>query len=454
MSEYDVDLFVIGAGSGGVRAARVAAGYGARVAIAEEFRIGGTCVVRGCVPKKLLVYASRFPDAFEDAQGFGWSLPQAPQFSWPALIAAKDREIARLSGLYEANLERSNVIVHQQRAVIDGPHAVRLADGGRITAGAILIATGGHPVAMEFPGLELAISSNEALDLAELPERIVIQGGGYIAVEFASVFAALGVETILIHRGSKVLRGFDEDLRDDVQEAMARRGVKFLLNDHVVGIEPTDAGKLVRTDCGETLEASEVMMAIGRRPLTAGLGLESVGLECDHKGAVAVDAFSRTSVPSIYAIGDVTNRMNLTPIAIREGHALADTLFGGRPTRIDYANVPTAVFTTPEIGTVGLSEEQALEGGGAIDIYKTRFRPMKATLSGAEDRMLMKLVVDAESDRVLGVHVLGEDAAEIIQVAAIAVKMGATKADFDQTVALHPTASEELVTLRTKWTGV
>ncbi len=453
MSEYDVDLFVIGAGSGGVRAARIAAGHGARVAIAEEFRIGGTCVIRGCVPKKLLVYASRFPDAFEDAEGFGWTLPQAPQFSWPSLIAAKDREIARLSGLYEANLERSNVVVHQQRAVIDGPHAVRLADGSRITAGAIVIAVGGYPVTMEFPGFELAISSNEALDLPELPERIIVQGGGYIAVEFASVFAALGVETTLIHRGGKVLRGFDEDLRDDVQEAMARRGVKFLMNDHVVAIERTEAGKLVRTDCGATLEAGEVMMAIGRRPLTAGLGLESVGVEPDHKGAIAVDEYSRTSAPSIYAIGDVTNRMNLTPIAIREGHALADTLFGGRPTSIDYANVPTAVFTTPEIGTVGLSEEQARESGRAIDIYKTRFRPMKATLSGAEGRMLMKLVVDAQSDRVLGVHVLGEDAAEIVQVAAIAVKMGATKADFDATVALHPTASEELVTLRTKWTG-
>ena len=454
MTDFDVDLFVIGAGSGGVRAARIAANHGARVTIAEEYRVGGTCVIRGCVPKKLLVYASRFAEEFHDAAGYGWTVGE-PVFDWPTLIANKDLEIDRLERAYVSNLERSKVNIVRSRAVLEDAHRVRLVATGEIVrAKHILIATGGWPShGADIAGLEHVISSNEALDLKALPKRILIQGGGYIAVEFASVFAALGVETTLIHRGGKVLRGFDEDLRDDVQEAMARRGVKFLMNDHVVAIEKTEAGKLVGTNCGATLEAGEVMMAIGRRPLTAGLGLESVGVEPDHKGAIAVDEYSRTSAPSIYAIGDVTNRMNLTPIAIREGHALADTLFGGRPTSIDYANVPTAVFTTPEIGTVGLSEEQARESGRAIDIYKTRFRPMKATLSGAEGRMLMKLVVDAQSDRVLGVHVLGEDAAEIVQVAAIAVKMGATKADFDATVALHPTASEELVTLRTKWTG-
>lgn len=453
MAQQSVDLFVIGAGSGGVRAARIAAGYGARVAIAEEYRIGGTCVIRGCVPKKLLVYASRFPDAFEDSRGFGWSLPQQPVFSWPDLIAAKDKEIQRLSEIYERNLVAAGVEIHRQRAVIAGPNAVRLADGTAIEARTILIATGGHPVVAEFTGSELAISSNEALDLPKLPRSVVINGGGYIAVEFAGVFAGLGVETTLIHRGHKILRGFDEDLQDDLQDGLRRRGVRLILSDHIEAIRTAGGAKRVSTRCGETLEADEVMLAIGRRPLTRGLGIENAGLECDHKGAIPVDRFSRTSVPSIYAIGDVTDRMNLTPIAIREGHAFADTAFGGRPTEVSYEDVPTAVFATPEIGTVGLSEAAAREKGHAVDIYKTRFRPMKATLSGREERVLMKLVVDAATQKVLGVHILGEDAAEMVQAAAIAVKMGATKADFDATVALHPTAAEELVTLRTKWAG-
>lgn len=452
MTAYDVDLFVIGAGSGGVRAARIAATHGARVAIAEEYRIGGTCVIRGCVPKKLLVYASRFADAFEDAAGYGWSLPGEPEFSWPALIAAKDREIARLSAIYEQNLAKAGVAIHKRRAAIDGPNAVRLADGSRVTADKILIAVGGTPVGPDFPGSEHAISSNEAFDLTALPERISISGGGYIAVEFAGVFAGLGSKVTLIHRGAKVLRGFDEDVRDEVMAGLVRRGVELVMNDHVERIDLDGEARLVRLCGGRTLDVDQAMLAIGRRPLVSGLGLEAAGVETDGHGAVKVDGRSRSSVPSIFAVGDVTDRLNLTPVAIREGHAFADTQFGGRDVTVDHSNVPTAVFATPEVGTVGLTEEQARERG-AVDIYKTGFRPMKATLSGRDDKVLMKLVVDAATDRMLGVHIVGEDAAEMVQLAAIAVKMGATKADFDATMALHPSAAEELVTLRTKWTG-
>ena len=453
MSHYDVDLFVIGAGSGGVRAARIAATHGARVAIAEEYRIGGTCVIRGCVPKKLLVYASRFPDAFEDSSGFGWTLPAEPTFSWPQLITAKDKEIARLSGLYEQNLTKANVAIHRQRAVVTGPNAVRLADGTEISAERILVATGGGPTVGDFPGAELAISSNEAFDLKALPAKIVIAGGGYIAVEFAGIFAGLGSQVTLVHRGDKVLRGFDEDLRDEVKAGLEKRGVTLKLGEQIASIAAGEGGsKRVALKSGETLEADEVMLAIGRAPHVGGLGLEAAGVKLNDKGAVEVDEFSQTSVPSIYAIGDVTDRLNLTPIAIREGHAFADTVYAGRPTTVDHANVPTAVFATPELGTVGLSEEEAREKG-EIDIYKARFRAMKATLSGRDEKVLMKIVVEAATDKVLGVHVVGEDAAEMIQMAAIAVKMGATKADFDATVALHPSAAEELVTLRQKWTG-
>lgn len=453
MSQYDVDLFVIGAGSGGVRAARIAATHGARVAIAEEFRIGGTCVIRGCVPKKLLVYASRFPDGFEDARGFGWTLPAEPVFSWGDLIAAKDREISRLSGLYEQNLAKANVAIHRQRAVVTGPNAVRLADGTEISAERILVAAGGTPTGGEFPGSELAISSNEAFDLAELPAKIVIAGGGYIAVEFAGIFAGLGSEVTLLHRGDKLLRGFDEDLRDEVKAGLEKRGVTLKLGEQIDAIEAGEGGsKRVRLKSGAALEADQVMLAIGRAPKVDGLGLEAVGVRLNDTGAVEVDDFSQTSVPSIYAIGDVTDRLNLTPIAIREGHAFADTVYAGRPTTVDHANVPTAVFATPELGTVGLTEEQARERG-EVDVYKARFRAMKATLSGRDEKVLMKIVVEAATDKVLGVHVVGEDAAEMIQLAAIAVKMGATKADFDATVALHPSAAEELVTLRQKWTG-
>jgi glutathione reductase (NADPH) len=451
MNSFDVDLFVIGAGSGGVRAARIAAGYGARVAIAEEYRVGGTCVIRGCVPKKLLVYASRFADEFHEAAGFGWTVGET-KFDWPTLIANKDKEITRLEGLYAANLARSNVEIIKARAVLAGPNSVRLPDGKTITAKHILIATGGTPKHDAFPGSELAITSNEAFNLAKLPKRIVIVGGGYIAVEFAGIFHGLGVETTLVYRGEKILRGFDEDMRDGLTEALVRRGIKVITGQTIDSIYEDADDYQVKLSGGIGLVADQVMMAIGRAPNVAGLGLEGAGVKLGARGEIPVDAFSQTNVPSIYAVGDVTDRANLTPIAIREGHAFADSVFGGKTVKVDHSRIPTAVFSTPEIGTVGLSEADARKAGHELDIYKANFRPMKATLSGATDRMIMKLVVDAKSQLVLGCHVLGPDAGEIIQMAAIALELRATKADFDRTVALHPSAAEELVTMREKWT--
>jgi len=452
MAGYDYDLFVIGAGSGGVRAARVAADHGAKVAIAEADRVGGTCVIRGCVPKKLLVYASRFQDEFEDAAGFGWTVG-GTSFDWARLIANKDAEIARLEGIYVRNLEQAGVTLLRQRAEVAGSHSVRLPGDGRVlTARTILIATGGRPnVEADLPGGEHVITSNEAFHLAELPKRIVIVGGGYIAVEFAGIFSGLGVETTLLYRGEKILRGFDEDLRDGLMEEYARRGIRIVTGRRLAKVAATASGLLATLDDGTTLTADRVMSAIGRSPATAGLGLDRAGVRLGRDGAIAVDAESRSSVASIYAVGDVTNRVNLTPVAIREGHAFADSVFGTRPWTVDHSMIPTAVFTTPEIGTVGLSESAARAKGYALDIYKSQFRPMKGTLSGRQERMLMKLVVDAASRKVLGVHILGADAAEMVQIAAIAVNLGATKADFDRTVALHPSAAEELVTLREKW---
>jgi glutathione reductase (NADPH) len=452
MTEFDYDLFVIGAGSGGVRAARIAASHGARVAIAEEYRVGGTCVIRGCVPKKLFVYASRFADEFEDAAGFGWSL-DAPKFDWPSLIAAKDKEIARLEAAYGTTLARFNVEVFAERATLTGPNEIRLAKSGRnITAKHILIATGGHPnVDTKLPGVEHVITSNEAFDLPAMPRKVVVAGGGYIAVEFASIFNGLGADVTLIYRGDKILRGFDEDLRDALTVAMEKRGIRIITNKVFTRIDKTEAGLTGHLTGGEALNADTIMFAIGRSPNTTGLGLEAVGVKRDRAGAVLVGEASQTSVPSIYAVGDVTNRVNLTPVAIREGHAFADTVFGNRPSNVDYAMIPTAVFATPEIGTVGYSEHEARTQFGAIDVYKGTFRPMKAILAGRDERMLMKLVVEASSNKVVGVHVVGPDAAEIVQMAAIAMRMGATKADFDQTMALHPSAAEELVTLREKW---
>jgi glutathione reductase (NADPH) len=450
MSDYDVDLFVIGAGSGGVRASRIAAQHGARVMIAEEYRVGGTCVIRGCVPKKLLVYASRFRAEFEDAAGYGWSVPTT-QFDWPTLIANKDREIGRLEAAYVATLQKAGVTIVRSRAVVVDPHTAALADGTRIRAGHILIATGGAPgFGDPIPGVEHAISSNEAFYLPQLPHHVLIQGGGYIAVEFAGIFAGLGSHVTLIYRGENILRGFDDEVRQHVRVDMEKRGIKVITSCKIAAIEKTGERYSARFSNGFQHTADCVMFATGRHPNVAKLGLAETGVKLAKNGGVAVDEYSRTSVPSIYAIGDVTNRINLTPVAIREGAAFSDTVFGGKPTAVDHSNVPTAVFSDPEVGAVGLTETEARARFARTDIYRAMFRPMKATLSGRDTTVLLKLVVDGESDRVAGCHIVGEGAAEMIQMAAIAVKMGATKADFDATVALHPTIAEEIVTMRTK----
>ncbi len=452
MTHYDYDLFVIGAGSGGVRAARIAATHGAKVAIAEEYRFGGTCVIRGCVPKKLLVYASRFHDEFEDAAGFGWTVG-ASRFDWPTLIANKDKEIDRLEGIYKRNLERAGVAIFESRAVLEGPHTVRLLKSHKtVRAKTILIATGGWPnVDAELEGREHVITSNEAFHLKELPKRVIVAGGGYIAVEFAGIFAGLGAETTLIYRGPKILRGFDEDVRDSLMEELPRRGIRIVTEKVFTRIEKTADGLVGHLMGGGSLTADQIMFAIGRSPNTTGLGLEAAGVELARGGAIKVDGASRTNVESIYAVGDVTDRVALTPVAIREGHSFADRLYGKRPWTTEYEMIPTAVFSTPEVGTVGMTEAEARAAHGDIDLYKARFRPMKGTLSGREERMLMKLIVDAKSDRVLGCHIVGPDAGEMVQMAAIAMRMGATKADFDRTMALHPSAAEELVTMREKW---
>ena len=448
MADFDCDLFVIGGGSGGVRAARIAAGYGARVLLAEEYRLGGTCVIRGCVPKKLLVLASRFSHDFEEAAGFGWTVEGA-SFDWPTLISNKDKEIARLEAAYAANLTRANVSIFKSRAVLEDAHTVRLlTDGRRIRAKHILIATGAWPgMGTGIAGIEHVISSNEAFHLTELPRRILIQGGGYIAVEFACIFAGLGSDVTLVYRGENILRGFDDDVRTHLRTEMERRGIKVICKRIVESVEKVDHGLCVELSDHDDIVVDKVMFATGRRPNIKGLGLEAAGVRVDAKGAIEVDRFSRTSVPHIYAVGDVTDRIALTPIAIREGHAFADTVFGNRPTAADHVNVPTAVFSDPEIGVIGLTETQAREDFPKVDIYKTTFRPMKTAFLGGEARMLMKLIVDGASDRVLGCHIVGPDAAEMIQVLGIAIKMGTTKADFDATVAVHPTLAEELVTM-------
>jgi glutathione reductase (NADPH) len=451
MTDSDVDLFVIGAGSGGVRAARIASGHGARVMVAEEYRVGGTCVIRGCVPKKLLVYASRFADEFEDAAGYGWSVDE-PVFDWGKLIANKDREIARLEAAYTMNLERAKVAIVKSRAVIEDAHTVRLlATNERVRAKHILIATGAAPhLGAEIAGLEHVISSNEAFHLEELPKRILIQGGGYIAVEFAGIFNGLGSEVTLVYRGENILRGFDDDVREHLRSEMERRGVKIITRQTVDAVEKVDRGCCVELSNRESFMVDRVMFATGRWPNVENLGLEAAGVELAKNGGIAVDEFSRTSVPHIYAIGDVTNRVNLTPVAIREGHAFADTVFGGKPVAVDHANVPTAVFSEPEVGVIGMTEAEACARLSKVDIYKTSFRPMKMTLAGRDTRAFFKLVVDGETDRVVGCHIVGPDAGEMIQLVGIAVKMKATKADFDATMAVHPTAAEELVTLREK----
>ena len=450
MSDYDVDLFVIGGGSGGVRAARIAAQHGARVMLAEEYRLGGTCVIRGCVPKKLLVYASRFHGEFEDAAGFGWTVPH-PTFDWPTLIANKDKEIGRLETVYGSLLEKSGVRVFKGRAILADAHTVQLASGDRVRAAYVLISTGGTPsFGNPIPGIEHAISSNEAFHLPALPHRIVIQGGGYIAVEFAGNFAGLGSQVTLIYRGENILRGFDDDVRAHLRMDMEKHGIRVVTGRTITAIKQAGGHYSVQLSSGNHIPADTVMFATGRAPNVAKLGLDKVGVALAKNGGVAVDEYSRTSAQNIYAVGDVTNRINLTPVAIREGHAFADTVFGGKPTVVDHTNVPTAVFSEPEVGVVGLTETQARAQLTQTDIYKAMFRPLKATLSGRDTTVLLKLIVDGATYRVVGCHIVGEGAAEMVQLAAVAIKMRATKADFDATMALHPTVAEELVTMRTR----
>jgi glutathione reductase (NADPH) len=451
MTSYDYDLFVIGAGSGGVRAARMSSSYGARVAIAEEYRFGGTCVIRGCVPKKLLVYAARFSGDFEDAAGFGWQI-DGLKFDWQTLIANKDKEIDRLEGLYKKTLNNADAAIFSDRAELVDPHTIRLVEADRtLTARTILVATGGHPFKPDTPGAEHAITSNEAFHLKELPKRITIVGAGYIAVEFASIFNGLGSQVTMIYRGELILRGFDDDIRTGLADEMQKRGVDILLNTQVSEITPDGDAYAVKLSNGDTLATDLVMYATGRMPNTGTLGLEQAGVELGRNGHVVVDDYSKSSVEHIFAVGDVTGRVALTPVAIREGAAFAESVFNDNPSSVDYSGIPTAVFSEPEIGTVGLTEAEAREKHPKLKIYKSSFRPMKHTLSGRDEKMIMKLLVDGETDRVVGCHMLGADAGEMAQILAITMRMGATKEDFDATVALHPSAAEELVTMHDEW---
>ncbi len=451
MPRHDYDLFVIGAGSGGVRASRLAAELGVKVGIAEEYRVGGTCVIRGCVPKKLLVYGSRYSSSLADAPAFGWTFDNL-EFDWPTLIGNVRREVDRLNGVYTRTLEKAGVDIELTSATLLDRHTVKLADReAPVTAKTVLIATGGHPMIPELPGSEHFITSNECFKLERLPESIAIVGAGYIGVEFASIFAGLGVKVTIVHRGNQILRDFDGDLRDLLAASMRARGIDIRIDTEVASIDKEGVGYRVQFKRGDSLHAGLVMAATGRLPNCAGLGLKEAGVELGWNGSIVVDEFSRSSVDNIYAVGDVTDRANLTPVAISDANAFVETVFNDTPTPVDYATIPTAVFSEPELGTVGLAEEAAREKGHVVDIYKIAFRPLKYTLAGRDEKMLMKLVVDMESDKVLGCHVLGPDAAEIVQMAAIALKMGATKAQFDATMALHPSASEELVTLRHKW---
>jgi glutathione reductase (NADPH) len=456
MATYDYDLFVIGGGSGGVRAARMAAQAGARVALAEEYRMGGTCVIRGCIPKKLLVYASQFSENFLDAPGYGWTIPGMPSFDWPTFITNKDREIARLEGLYVKTLESAGVTIIADRAVFDGPHTLLLVnDQRKVTAKTILIATGNRPTREMgtdhiVPGGDLCITSNEAFHLDKMPKRILIAGGGYIAVEFAHIFHGLGAHVSLVYRGEKPLRGFDNDMRDALMDSMAAKGMDVLLGCQFTKVEKHGDCLRAETNKGAVIECDQILLAIGRQPNTDALHVEKAGVDLGMKGEIVVDDYSRTSAPHIYAVGDVTNRLQLTPVAIHEAMCFVETAFKNNPTKPDHEHVPSAVFTTPELAVVGMSEGMALARGHHLDIYKSVFRPLLHTLGGRPVRTTLKMVVDSKTDKVLGVHIFGDHAAEIIQVVAVALRMGATKKDFDRTIALHPTASEELVTMRTK----
>jgi glutathione reductase (NADPH) len=452
--KYDYDLFVIGAGSGGVRAARIASLAGARVAIAEEYRIGGTCVIRGCVPKKLLVYGAEFAQNFADAKGYGWTVGDAV-FNWTTLRDNVQKEVARLSGIYNTNLHKAGVTAYEERAEMVGPNTVKLVkSGSALTAERILVATGGSPQLLDgLPGLDLGITSNEAFLLERFPARILIVGGGYVALEFANIFHGLGSETRIVHRGDRMLRGFDDDLRAHLHTESERAGIRLTMKTTLTKIEKSGGALRTTLSTGERIETDQVMFAIGRHPNSRGLGLERAGVQVDKYGAVVVNEYSQSSVPSVYAIGDVTNRVNLTPVAIRDGHAFADTVYNNRPTPVDHRSVPSAVFGRPPIGTVGLGEGDARLSHGEIDIYRTSFRPMRNMLSGNQERTLMKLVVERKTGKLLGVHIAGEDAPEMAQLAAVAVKAGLTKLQWDSTVALHPTAAEELVLMRERVAG-
>ncbi|MEI8394595.1 MAG: glutathione-disulfide reductase [Rhodospirillaceae bacterium] len=448
--QLDFDMITIGAGSGGVASSRRAASYGAKVAIFEDSRVGGTCVIRGCVPKKLLMYGGQFRDFFEDAGGYGWTLGETPAFNWPTLIARKNAEIDRLNGIYIDMLGKAGVTLVQHRARLVGPGTVE-AGGTLYRAKTILIATGGRPTKLPIPGIEHAITSDDLLELPTLPGRLLVIGGGYIGIEFASICRAMGAEVEIVIRGEHILNGFDDDIRTALEVEMRRRGIVTHSGIHPMALEKLGRGGLRLTGRkGQIFDADQVLCATGRHPNIAGLGLDQAGVATTRDGAIIVGEGSRTSVPGIYAVGDVTNRMNLTPVAIAEGRALAETLFNANPMQVNYDNVPTAVFSTPAIGTVGLSEQQARARGLKIDIYRTGFRPMKHTLSGREERVLIKLVVEQGSERVLGCHMLGNDGPEIVQGLAVALNCGATKADFDRTIGLHPSAAEEFVTLREK----
>ncbi len=447
---YDFDLFVIGAGSGGVRAARIAAGHGARVAVAEEYRYGGTCVIRGCVPKKLFVYASHFSEDFEDAAAFGWTVGKA-SFDWSRLVANKDREIDRLNGIYINLLDSAGVRRYDHRARLSDAHTIEVA-GETVTAEHILLATGGTPTMPDVPGIEHAISSNEAFHLESLPEHITIVGGGYIAVEFAGIFNGMGRSVTQLYRSEQILRGFDWDVRHHLAGEIRKKGIDLRTETNVTAIAATENGYRLSLTNGDSLDTGLVMYATGRHPNSGDMGLEAVGVELGKGGAVKVDEWSQTNIPNIHAVGDLTDRIALTPVALMEGHAFADTVFGNLPRQPNHRDVPAAVFSQPSVGNVGLTEEQARAEIGAVDIYKSTFTPMKHTLTGNDEKTLMKLIVDSKTDRVVGCHVVGPDAAEMVQGIGIALKCNATKAQFDATVGIHPSAAEELVTMRTKWT--
>ena len=446
MADYDYDLFVIGAGSGGVRASRFAAGYGAKVAVAEDLHMGGTCVNVGCIPKKLFVYAAHYHQDFADSAAYGWNA-EAKGFDWRTLVENKDTEIRRLNGIYERLLKNSGVEVVHGRATVVDPHIVAVGDR-RYTAKYILVAAGSWPNTSDFPGQEHTITSNEAFYLETLPKRAIVVGGGYIAVEFAGIFNGLGVETTLMYRGPLFLRGFDGDVREHLAAEMAKAGITLKFNTDIARVEKTDAGLVAHCRDGSALEADEILYAIGRTPKVTGLGLEEAGVELKDNGAVVVDEYFKTSVDSIYAIGDIIDRMQLTPVALAEGMAVAKTLFRDQPTMVNYENIPTAVFSQPPIGTVGMTEEEAREKHGPIKIFRSTFRALKHTLTGRDSQTLMKMIVQADTDRVLGVHMVGDDAGEIMQGIGVALKAGATKADFDATIGIHPTAAEEFVTMR------